>query len=286
MRRLDIGLVAYGNSRGIENALQSMKATMQTDYRALVVVNPHPNAALNVEVAQALDRNPERLTVKVMPENVGYAGGVNEILKWAETEYIAYSDHDAMFHTPGWDERMASVLDRHHELGILFPNGGPAPIPRGDYTEILWGVGCAWMLTRLAYADVGGFDTEIGHQEEVDVQTRIRLAGYKIGAIPEIGVSHAASSSSNPANLERINRGIRNWVNKWAAYFCGKNVGYHSDFVLRHEDWGPSALHLEQFYLQRLGPINANPEEIMIDGVEYDLIKVPRLKGFYRNRII
>jgi GT2 family glycosyltransferase len=285
-RRLDIGLVAYGNDRGVEQALVSMKKTMQTDYRVLVVVNPHPTPERNEAVLRAIGRQPDRVVIKVMEQNVGYAGGVNEILKWAETEYIAYSDHDAAFLTPGWDEWMAGVLDRRHEIGMLFPNGGPAPLPRGEYTEILWGVGCAWMLTRLCYADVGGFDTEIGHQEEVDYQTRVRLAGYKIAAIPDIRVSHAASSSSNPANIERINRGVRNWVNKWCTYFCGKNVNYHSDYVLRHEDWHPIALHMEQFFLAKLGPINAAPEVITVDGVEYDLIRVPRLKGFYRNRII
>jgi GT2 family glycosyltransferase len=285
MRRLDIGLVAYGNAKGVEQALQSMKATMKTDYRVLVVVNPHPNSALNTEVLQAIGRQPDRVDVRLMEQNVGYAGGVNEILKWAETDYIAYSDHDAVFNTPGWDERMCQLLDRKHEIGMLFPNGGAAMIPRGEYTEILWGVGCAWVLTRLAYADVGGFDTEIGHQEEVDFQTRIRLAGYLIAAIPEISVSHAASSSSNPANLERINRGVRNWVDKWCRYFCGKNVNYHSTNVWRHEDWPPSALHMERFFLSKLGPINENPEGIVVDGVEYDLIKTPRLKGFYRHRI-
>lgn len=286
MRRLDIGLVAYGNARGIEHALQSMKATMQTDYRVLVVVNPHPNEALNTEVLQAIGRQPDRVTIKVMEQNVGYAGGVNEILKWAEGDYIAYSDHDAAFHTPGWDERMCRLLDSKHEIGMLFPNGGAAPIPRGEYTEILWGIGCAWMLTRLAYADVGLFDTEIGHQEEVDFCTRVRLAGYLIAAIPDIRVSHAASASSNPANQERINRGVRNWVDKWARYFGGKDVNYHSPNVIRHTDWNVHALHMEKYFQQHLPGLNAAPETVVVEGTEYDLIKVPRLKGLYLGRIV
>lgn len=286
MRRLDIGIVAYGNP-GISRTIESLQRTCQTDYRIIVVVNPHPDPSRH-EAALAAIRAVanDRVSITVMPDNLGYAGGVNEILRLATTEYIAYSDHDAVFNTPGWDERMAALLDRKHEIGMLFPNGGAAMIPRQDYTEILWGIGCAWMLTRLALADVGPFDTVIGHQEEVDYQTRVRLAGYKIASLPDISVAHEGLSSSNPANMERINKGIRNWVTKWVHYFCGKNFNYHSDFVLRHEDWHPSALHLEQFYLMKLGPINANPEVITIDNVEYDLIKVPRLKGFYRNRII
>lgn len=285
-RRLDVGIVAYGNP-GIVHTIEALRNTMTTDYRILVVVNPHPDESRDRATMEALLGLPnDRLIITRMATNVGYAGGVNEVLKWAETDYIVFSDHDARVNTKGWDEWMASVLDQRHELGMLFPNGGAAMIPKEPYTEILWGVGCFWMLTRLAYADVGGFDTEIGHQEEVDYQTRVRLAGYKIGAIPTISVSHDSVASSNPANLERINKGIRNWVDKWCAYFCGKNVNYHSDYVLRHEDWHPSALHMEQYFLSKLGAINASPETIVVDGVEYDLIRVPRLKGFYRNRII
>lgn len=286
MRRLDVGIVAYGNP-GVVQTIQALRATLTTDYRLRVVVNPHPDqnlqAATMAALAAVLD---DRTSHQLMETNVGYAGGVNEVLKWAETDYIVFCDHDARPNTKGWDEWMASVLDQRHELGMLFPNGGAAMIPREPYTEILWGVGCFWMLTRLCYADVGGFDTEIGHQEEVDYQTRVRLAGYKVGAIPTISVSHDSRSSSNPANLERINRGVRNWVTKWVHYFCGKNYNYHSDYVLRHEDWHPSALHMEQYFLGKLGPINASPETIVVDSVEYDLIRVPRLKGFYRNRII
>lgn len=286
MRRLDIGIVAYGNPDGLERALESMQRTMKTDYRVLVVVNPHPDLDRNDRVLKAIGNFPNRVVVKVMEQNVGYAGGVNEILKWAETDYIAYSDHDAMFVIPGWDERMCDLLDRKHEIGMLFPNGGAAMIPCGEYSEILWGVGCAWVLTRLCYADVGPFDTVIGHQEEVDYQTRVRLAGYKVASIPEIAVSHMGVSSANPANKERINKGIRNWVDKWVAYFCGKNMNYHSPNVLRHEDWPPSALHMERYFKLHLPTLNDDPQVVTIQGVDYDLIKVPRLKGFYRGRII
>ena len=288
MRRLDVGLVAYGNPEGITRAIYSLRATMQTDYRILVVVNPHPDenkdASTMAAVAQQLPQG--RVEMKRMDTNVGYAGGVNEILRWAETDYIAYSDHDASFNTPGWDERMCRLLDSKHEIGMLFPNGGAAMIPCGEYVEVLWGVGCAWVLTRLAYADVGPFDTQLGHHEEVDYQTRVRLAGYLVASIPEISVSHEAFSSSNPASLERINRGVRAWVDKWAAYFGGKDVNYHSKNVIRHTDWNVHALHMEKFFLMKLGPINMNPETISVDGAEYDLIRVPRPKGYYRDRII
>jgi hypothetical protein len=32
--------------------------------------------------------------------------------------------------------------------------------------------------------------------------------------------------------------------------------------------------------------LNANPEVVVLEGREYDLIKVPRYKDFYKGRII
>lgn len=299
-----MGVASYGNPQALEQTLSSIRRMSTTDFRCLIVSNVHPDAGQHARAVEIIMQHvaaDSRFVPKLRDDNIGYSGAVNEILAWAETEYIAYMDNDAIPMSHGWDELMAATLDKFHEIGILFPNGGGAPIDRGEYLEILWGVGFCWMTTRLAAQDVlhegplltlqdgrlQYFDEVIGHQDEVDFQTRVRLAGYKIAALPSVNVIHRASASSNPASLERINRGVVNWVDKWCHYFCGKDIGYHSTNVWRHEDWPPSALHMERYFKQHLGEnFNATPNTVVINGVEYDLIRVPRLKGFYRNRII
>ena len=94
----------------------------------------------------------------------------------ATTQRVAYVDNDAYIQTHGWDLAMLNVLDRHHEVCMVFP-GGFYPLKRPHYTEILWGGGHCWMLARARYEEIGGFDVEIGHQNEVDYQTRLRLKG-------------------------------------------------------------------------------------------------------------
>lgn len=290
MRKLTIGIAAYGNPIGLDRLLGSLEKTCRTDWSAMLIWNPHSNPQLDARVWDVLQRHdalvPSRIQVMKQDQNVGYVGAVNLILKSAPSEYIAYCDHDVVHYTDGWDEILATKLDRHHELGMVFGNGGAYPIPRMNYTEILWGVGCCWMLPRLVASKVGFFDAEIGHHEEVDYQTRVRLAGYKIAAIPEVTLAHEGKASSDPAAHERISNGVIRWVNKWTSYFCGVNITYHSPNVMRHEDWPPSALYLEEYFKQHAPDLNANPNTIRIEGVEYDLIRVPRLKGFYRGRII
>jgi GT2 family glycosyltransferase len=285
MRRLDIGVASYGNADGLAKLIESVKLRSRTDWRLHVVVNPHPDPYQRRRVAEVLQDADPRVRVWQQLENVGYVGAVNLILDLSETEYVAYLDHDVEILTDGWDEVMAHTLDRFHEIGMIFPSGA-WPVARGEYREILWGVGCCWMIPVRVAIEVGKFDKEIGHHEEVDYQTRVRLNGLKIAAANGVGISHAAKASSDPASQKRISDGVVRWMNKWTAYFGGKALNYFSPNVLRHEDWPTSALHMEEYWKRAIPDLNKEPETFTHAGVEYDLIKVPRLKGFYRGRVI
>jgi GT2 family glycosyltransferase len=296
-RRLDIGIIAYHESGKLVHAIECIKKYSTTDFRVLVVDNTcDADGGKMRKHIERLTADP-RITAKFMPSNIGYAGAVNEILAWSETEYTAYLDHDAYVQTHGWDETLCAKLDAFHEIGIIFPGGAPYAINRGQYTEALWGVGFAWIMTRMCASDLARdgktakgevFDTAIGHQNEADACQRVRMAGYKCAAVPTVSVQHDATATNSAASTERISRGVVEWVDKWNRYFNGKNFNYHSTNVTRFEDWPPNALYLEEYY--RLKPelrsLNDSPEVIKIDGREYDLVKVLRYKDFYRSRII
>lgn len=280
-----MGIASYNNADKVGRTIELLLKHNHSDWRLLVVENASPDP--DVKTILAKYEPHDRITIHWRDTNIGYAGAVSEILEWAVTPYVAYIDNDAWVNSAGWDLTMAGYLDRNDELGMVFPQGsGSYPITRAQYIEILWGVGCFWMLRRQVAEKIGGFDTEIGHQEEVDYQIRVRLAGWRCALVPQVSVSHAASSSNNPEARARIDRGIVNWVNKWVAYFCGVQMNYHSPNVLRFEDWPPVALYLEEYWKQKLPNLNDNPETVWVDGREMDLIKVPRWKDLYRGRII
>lgn len=56
--------------------------------------------------------------------------------------------------------------------------------------------------------------------------------------------------------------------------------------MLRWEDWHPNALYMEEYWKTQMPNLNEAPEVRTLDGREYDLIRVPRFKDFYRGRII
>jgi GT2 family glycosyltransferase len=284
-RRLDIGIASYGSTDKLLKTISTLRGMAQTDWRCLVIDNPGPDARTRDVISELASSDP-RIVPVFLDANVGYAGAVSKLMELAETEYIAYCDNDVVLRTAGWDEIMCSYLDRFHEIGIVFPNGGAAPIMRGAYREILWAAGFCWVLSRMCMSEVGKFDTSLGHQEEADYCLRIRMAGWRCAAAPEVEVDHDATASNDPRSIERINRGVINFVNKWCRYFGGKNLDYYSPNVLRFEDWPPNTLYLEDYWRERFPELNAAPEVVRDGSLDYDLIRVPRRAGYYRGRVI
>jgi GT2 family glycosyltransferase len=294
-RRLDVGVASYKAPEKLSRTIKSIQAQSVCDIRIHVFHNPSEGDEATREVIKGAAVGDSRVIPHWLPENVGYAGAVNALCTAAETEYLAYCDNDIEILTRGWDETLCQRLDGFHEIGMIFPNGGAYQINRGAYAEVLWGVGFCWIMSRLCMSDLRSdgktakgevFDTAIGHQNEADACQRVRMAGYKCAAVPQVQVRHDATATNDPTAIERINRGVVQWVDKHNRYFNGKNFNYHSTNVTRFEDWPPNALYLEEYYRLKLPDLNANPEVICIDGREMDLIKVPRFKDFYRSRII
>lgn len=285
MRRFDLGIASYGSPDKLAAAIASLQRNSTTDWRVFVVDNPHPTDDVRGLLSSIASQDP-RIVPVLMETNVGYAGAVNELFSRAESEYIGFLDNDAEVLTHGWDETLCGYLDRFHELGIVFPNGGHSPIPRGAYTEVLWAAGFCWVISRAAQRKIGLMDTTLGHHEEVDACLRLRLEGFKLAGAPEVQVAHHETSTRSPESQERISAGVVRWMNKWAAYFGGKLLNYHSPNVLRILDWNVVALYMEDYFKLKLPGLNDDPQVVTIDGAEYDLIRVPRPKGFYRGRVI
>jgi GT2 family glycosyltransferase len=289
MRKLDIGVASYGASDSLKRTLESIKAHSVTDFRCWIIDNPGPDPNTR-PVIERFAAHDSRFIPVFLDENVGYAGAVAHLMRTPVEEpgweHIAYCDNDVVIHQHGWDEILCDALDKHPEVGMVFPNGGAYEIERSGYREVMWGVGFCWATSRKVIAEVGVFDTEIGHQNECDYCLRVRMEGYRCAALPGVRVDHAATASNNPEAQERINRGVAEFVDKWVHYFCGKSLGYHSLNMLRWEDWPPNALYLEEYWKERLPGLNDQPEEVVLEGRDYDLIRVPRLQNLYRGRIV
>lgn len=291
MRRLDIGIASYRNPEKLSVTLESVRTRSITEFACKIIHNATDDAEgkAALGIAERMVARDSRFSLVTQP-NSGYAGAVARLMRehishegW---QPLAYLDNDVVIQTHGWDATLLNLLDTSPEIGVAFPGNQPYMLNRGQFQECMWGVGFAWIATRQAITAAGVFDENIGHQEEADWCMRVRMAGFRCACAPNVSVHHDATATNDPAARERINRGVIAFVDKWNRYFNGAKFGYHSPNVTRWEDWPPNALYLEEFWRERLPTLNASPEVVNLVGAEYDLIRVPRLKEFYRGRVI
>lgn len=292
---VSVGIASYKAAGLLERTVRSVRQKSTSLEKLSVFHNPSPgDGECRDRIAMMMS---EGLINDVVwsPENVGYAGAVARFMSdhikekgagGVDWSHFIYLDNDVEIITPGWDTQLSTMADSNPELGMVYPNWGPYNIQRPNYKECMWGVGFCFLVTRKVITEVGLMDCTLGHQEEADYALRVRLAGYKLACIPEVVVNHLATTTNDPASMERINAGVIRFVDKWNHYFCGKSQGYHSPNVLRWEDWHPNALYLEEFWKPLLPELNKAPAEVTLNGAAYDLIMVPRYRNFYRGRII
>lgn len=291
---LDIGICAYRNGAKLRKAVECIQRNTIGDWRLLIFNNPAEGSTVEPVLSDLIKDT--RIHSHTPGINIGYAGAVNHILSWAEAPHIAYFDHDAYVQTRGWDFRMAAVLDGHAEVGWVFPGPGHFGFQSNGYRECLWNAGYCWMIRRRAVESVNTlFDPTLGHHEEVDFMIRLRLAGWRIAAVPEVQVIHdETATQANPADHKpggRIHDGVVRWMNKWNRYFCGDDLKYsmtaYDARALRYTDWPPCALYLERMTLARFPKWNQTVETVEVPEVgPMDAVKVLKPLGPYRGRAI
>lgn len=298
-----IGILSYKNPERLRATIASIRQHTVGDYRLLIVHNPADgpeDTAARIVIDGALRGNDKAIC---LPQNIGYAGGVNELILQARFDhegFLLYVENDVEIRTPGWNTLLLETMRMDDRIGQVFPGSGHFGMHNGRYNECLWNAGYCWALRLSAVdempkhpADQGCFglmDPRLGHHEEVDYMIRLRLSGYLIAADPRVSVIHHETSTRSAESEQRIHDGVVRWMNKWNRYFAGDVLQYsmtaYDPRCLRYTDWPPGALYLERYFLHHMGQINKAPEVATLPSGPMDLIKVPKPLNCYHERII
>ena len=277
--KLSVVILNWNGRRHLERFLPSVVEHTSGEAEVVVVDNGSTDDSL-----QWLRlKYPEVRTI-VLDNNYGFAGGYNRALNQIESDYVLLLNSDVEV-TAGWWQPLVEVLDSDARVAAVAPKlrsverpdefeyAGAAggfidylgyPFCRGrilssverdegqydDSREIFWASGAALCCRRELFVELGGFDEDFfAHMEEIDLQWRMQLAGWKIMVEPRSVVYHLGGGTL-PASSRKIYLNHRN--NLAMLYKCSSPMQRMVVAVVRpFTDMFEALAHLITLHPQR-----------------------------------
>ena len=220
MARLSIVILNWNGRHHLERYLPSVVEHSSGEAAVIVADNGSTDDSL-----AWLEEHYPNVGVIALDANYGFAGGYNRALRQIDTQYCLLLNSDVEV-TTGWWQPLVEILDSNADVAAVVPKiladrerdrfeyAGAAggfidylgyPFCRGrilssvehdegqydDSRDIFWGSGAALCCRREVFLDMGGFDESFfAHMEEIDLQWRMQLAGWRIMVEPRSVVYH------------------------------------------------------------------------------------------------
>ncbi len=212
-------VVTYRAAEFLADTLTGL-AGQTAPHRLLVIDNASTDGTADV-----LDRLAPPGSVRRMPRNLGFAGGVAAALAEVGTRFVALLNDDAV-PDPHWLERLLAVArddpaaaawtslmilaDRpdtvnnvgarldDHWYGVDVDAGVPVAEIPDRIVDVFGFCGGAALLRTDAVRAVGGFPAEyFVYYEDLDTSWRLRQAGWQIRVVPSATVVHRHGATSD-----------------------------------------------------------------------------------------
>lgn len=239
MPRLSVVILNWNGRSHLERYLPSVVAHTTGEAEVIVADNGSTDDSL-----VWLRMNYPDVRVVRLDRNYGFAEGYNRALKEIESEYYLLLNSDVEV-TAGWWQPLVARLDAEPDVAVVAPKllsdrqrdefeyAGAAggfidylgyPFCRGrivttverdegqydDCRDIFWASGAAMCCRSEVFHAMGGFDGDFfAHMEEIDLQWRMQLAGWRIMVEPKSTVYHLGGGTL-PASSRKIYLNHRN----------------------------------------------------------------------------
>ena len=319
MARLSVVILNWNGRRHLERYLPSVVAHTEGDAEVVVADNGSTDDSL-----QWLRLNYPDVRVIRLDRNYGFAGGYNRALREVESEYVLLLNSDVEV-TAGWWQPLVEVLDTESDVAAVAPKlladmertkfeyagaaggfidylGYPfcrgrilsnVEEDRGQYDnrrDIFWASGAAMCCRRELFESLGGFDEDFfAHMEEIDLQWRMQLAGWRIVVEPKSVVYHLGGGTL-PASSRKIFLNHRN--NLAMLFKCASSMQRAVVAVVRPAtDMLEALVNLVTLHPQRAWAIvRAWGEFIAWHGAlsrkRKAVVRTKKVDNIYRNSIV
>ena len=239
--RTAVIILNWNGERLLDEFLPKVIANTPPGLGRIIVAD---NGSTDGSIALLRERYPE-VEVIAYPENYGFAEGYNRALADTRYPYTVLLNSDVA-PAPGWLRPLVDFMDANPQAGACQPkllsyrepmkfeyagaaggyldrNGYPycrgrifgvCETDSGQYqqnAEIDWATGAAMMVRTDLYIQAGGLDPRFfAHMEEIDLCWRMRLAGYRLYAVPESVCYHLGGGSLPASNPRKTYLNFRN----------------------------------------------------------------------------
>lgn len=239
MARLSVVILNWNGRRHLERYLPSVVEHTSGDAEVVVA----DNGSTDDSLVWLRLKYPD-VRVIGLDKNYGFAEGYNRALWEVESEYVLLLNSDVEV-TAEWWQPLVALLDEQSDVAAVAPkilsdrerdrfeyagaSGGfidylGYPFCRGrilstverdegqydDRRDIFWASGAALCCRRKVFMELGGFDADFfAHMEEIDLQWRMQLAGWRIVVEPRSRVYHLGGGTL-PASSRKVFLNHRN----------------------------------------------------------------------------
>jgi GT2 family glycosyltransferase len=220
------------NYSGFDDTIRCVESLLASAYdRHLVVVVD--NASPSGDAAQLSAALGDRVRLIASDANLGYGGGANLGLRWAQAQGAAYAwvlNNDTVVE-PTCVGRLVDAMESNPRFGALSPQiaapvgpeapagiwfaGGEVVLGRaetrhltdrlegGEVVDTGYITGCAMFLRCASLADTGLFwEPLFLYWEDLDLSLRIRRVGWNLGVHPGAHIRHEIHGSVGSQTLD------------------------------------------------------------------------------------
>jgi len=216
--RASVVIPNWNGAHLLRPCLDSLRAQTMRDFEVILVDNDSHDDSVSL-----VQREYPEVLLLTLDRNYRFAGGVNRGIQAAQADVLVLLNNDTEA-DPGWLEALVTALEEDPEAGmaaskiLLFDqrdvlhsagdfyrldgvpgNRGVWQEDRGQYDqdrEVFGGCGAAVAYRRSMLDDIGLLDEDLEmYCEDVDLNLRARMAGYRCLYVPQARVYHRLSAT-------------------------------------------------------------------------------------------
>lgn len=251
---VDIVILNYNGKKFLDPCIQSLRQTLYPSFKIYLL----DNASTEDDVSYVQQHYPEVEIIRV-PVNRGFCAAYNIGFRHCRSKYFICLNNDVKV-KPDWLGHLVEAAEKDENLAALQPKmvsyldenkfeyagacGGMIdkygyPFARGrmfatmeddngqydEACDIFWTCGAAMFIRKSVLEETGGFDeTIVHHMDEIDLNWRMHMRGYRSGSVPKSVILHYGGATIPAASFKKMYWNHRNSIYLMLKNYSAFNV--------------------------------------------------------------